>query len=349
MMTSFIMTTKPQLAAEFTEYGVDLPNACFISKLGIPTRPEQKSDKPVIKWPDGISPAAVLGGLTASPMAHIAALSVDTEETHLIFASGKDGIFTLFSMSGEAVTLVCGLTKADICATFAEILGLAETAPPSAFTVETDFNATVALFAIIDRLKLLLAASLVERSIVPSLDMRLEDLSEQVDDGQNKTDYRWFCAILPIILSKTIPKTKSALKSGCKTLEKQGLLAKISKGKNVLYRPNNRLVSLALELIIPMPNLIFFDDEGTKTQALFAGRSTWSMRYVNDKCCFESVDGLAAFGLISTCLDLNRRTDHAADATSERQPQALNKAVCVQCGTQHNPSQKFCTKCGAEF
>lgn len=355
-MTSLIITTKSELAAEFTAYHIGLPKNSFLSKLGIIAKPELKADTVAMAWPDGITPAAILGGLATIPLAQITTFSVDTEEIHLIFQTAEDGVFTLFSTSNEAVTLVCGLKKTDIYATFAEILGLVETAPPTAFNLEMSLNATTAFFAILDRLKLLLAASLVERTGLPSLGMRLEDLSDQLKSGENIADYRWFCAILPKVFNMNIPRTLPILKSGCDELESMGVLSRVSEGQNLLYEPSAELVCTALELIFPAPSLVFSSADGTKNQALVAGRSTWSMRHDKEQLFFESIDGLAAFRLMVDTLDLDNMHDQKSGTSQpakteerDRAQSAVQNNFCVHCGEKLNAAQKFCTKCGTQI
>lgn len=372
-MTSSIITTKQQLAAEISDYGIKLAPNSFISKIGISIKAAKsaKVEKIAgIEWPDDIAPKQILGNLTKNPIANIISFSVDIVENYLIYPITNKNKFTLLATNDNDALLANDLDKSEVLSVFLEKLRLLETAPPMPFRVEMGINAIIAFSAIIDRIKLLLSASLINRKGLPSVAVLLDDLSEQILEGKNNNDYRWMCTILPYILEEELSNIKSTLKAGCEELEELGVLSSISNDEDVLFQPTDALVTIALELMFPVPAVIFSNEAFIKKLAIFSGRSTWSIQYNGDKIVFENVDGLTAFELINDCLKLDdnestieshqntnkKSTFHNEKKETKENDESINiveeagtksTKICSNCGNEYRTVSKFCTSCGA--
>jgi hypothetical protein len=375
-MTLFVSLSRSQMKAELAAYGMPVPQGGDIASfLAADDAPPHGEATPV-QWPDELDAEATLRMLLSEPLCRVRTFSADAAETNLVFATDGEASLAVLSLAGGRAALAGDLSVTRLAATLGETLGVVQSAPPPPFSIALGRDGAMVLFALIDWIRLLAAASLVERTGLQSIAARPADLAEQLERGASAGDYRWLCALLPQAMGESANDPARAVPAGCEELARCGLLTIMANGDDVLYHPSAALASAALNLLIPLPALIVERDPADGICALVSGRSMWSLRREDHGVVFECVDGLTALAVIggelaSCCKrssagprevaddrrkspgrtkpakppdDTERRTGRAAPGGAASSP-----AVCASCGAKRIGEAKFCTRCGVKL
>lgn len=259
-----------------------------------------------IPWPDHFNPETALRAITFPSLGEVSTYSVDTREHHLIFDIPEPGQFAMLSIAADRAQLTYGLTPTDLSQIFGEALSAVEAAPPMPFGTELGLQSAVAFCAVVDRIRLLTAASLVERKGLQTLAAELDALVEVANEGAAEADHRWLSAILPKLFSDVRSITKSEMKEGVEALEGDGLVTLATHRDVLLIRPSAPLISVALNLMVPAPVILLGERAKEKSRLLVRGNSVWAFERSENRCFINSLDGLDALATIGSVLSAKR-------------------------------------------
>ena len=320
---------------------------------------------------DFANPAQLLADLASAPLAEITTIAADRTEVHQVFC--EDGLTArVLSLDGATCRIIEQASAQRIAAGFAEIIAPFAAAPPVQIELELSEEAAIALCAILDHLRMLFAASLLQRTALDTLAIGVEDLVEQVAQSEERPDYRWLVAILAVARNKAVGpvgRVREALESGCRELAGIGVIETAGEAQGGYFLPTVELIDLAVELMNPLPALVLAagpdtGGEGYAARTLFRGSAIWLLETGGARNVLRSIDGLEAISLIAghlkpRAMESAPERAVAASLPQEHEPRqfepagsnadAPEAARCPSCGAQRNAGARFCTRCGTGF
>jgi len=305
-MTFFVPMNRAQLAAELDRIHLnELANEPLAAFLAAGKAKTGNKAKPV-QWPENLDPETVLRAIAFQPLGQVSTYSVDTTEHHLIVDTPEAGQLAMLSIAADRATLTYGLTPTELAQIFGEALGSVEAAPPMPFEAEFSLQTATAYCAIVDWIRLMTAASLVERTGLQTLAADLDALVDMAKQGGKETDHRWLSAFLPKLFGETGGMTRTKMKESVEALEGDGLVAIAKNKKELLIRPSASLIPVALNLMLPAP-IILLGGRGEPASKLLArGNSVWKFERSESRCFIASIDGLDALATIGSALSAKR-------------------------------------------
>lgn len=353
-MSTVITMNTQQMSDALLTGGIKPSNSGVLSGLLVDTKPKGRNASNSFEWPDEVGGGIILSELNAKPLGHFVSFSVNTLDKHFIFSGHEEDHFALLTVSGENVVVAHGFVADQVKATCLEILRPMDCAAGADLGFKMTMNGMLALFAILDRIRLLLASSLVTQIGLPSLVFSIDDLSEQLTSGTNGKDYRWLCAIHAELSGSKTKISKTALKAGCNELESSGFLESQKKGKELLFIPDFLLISVALDLLIPLPAILLSDPVSSFGAALISGKSPWLMRQQDEFFIFENAPPAAMAQLVQNVLDviLERASWSISNGGIDSEigePGEASNLLCGECGVANDSDSKFCKSCGNNF
>ncbi len=384
-MTAQISMNLAQLAAELEAAATTLPKSRLLDMLSGGAA-ESALEKTPVDWPAGLEKGLILRALAKKPIAQATAFGLDKPEQHFLLPYKKNGLLLLLNSLDEDIRLHAPADPIDVFAAFAELLQPTEAAPSLNVDWEFGQEALVALFAIVDRLKLLQAASLLERRGFEAITFDLDSLLEQIRSGAETPDYRWLCAYLPGLFPGFKPLAITKVAAGCDQLAKSDLVLNIGARSKPVYMPSNILMTLAHEFFNPLPALLFHqaptrDNPAGKKAMLFSGRTIWHLSCGKRKSTLRCIEGISVLGILQEELHtvaIKDEVGEGVESTRELPPEKIVEPVaqrsqkerqstsstsqstvsdnstntkqkfCTECGAPLKPTQKFCTSCGKQ-
>ena len=367
-MASTITTSQEQLVLEIKNQGLKLAKGHPLSARLAGIKPA-KSPTQGPGWSAEIGGVDLVNSLGHFPRQAAVTFSVDQIEDHMVF-SGQDNLWNLLTLVGDKVSILAGLENRELVGIFVELLNPTRSAPSSGYSIALGKSGLVALYAAIDRIRLMMFASMIERTGLQTLAFRIDDLQEQVSTGLKSADYRWLCATLESSIGTKVSSSKKLIGEGCTELVAAGLLTSVVRQKTAIFIPTPVLIDAALELLNPQPIMVLKGNGKTlgkdTTVSIFCGRSFWSMTRNQEQFRFGSIDGLDAIELINQAFifdgfkdageaeapnplnDLNSVASHPTETDENSEPKATPRlsTICKNCGVELQPSKKFCSSCG---
>ena len=204
------------------------------------------------------------------------------------------------------------------------ILDPAASGPPQLFEASFTPAGLTAFAATIDLLRMLLAASILERQGLPGVIMRTDDLESQVAAGIRHRDNRSLVALLNALMPDAFPAAQSEFADGLSELAAAGLIAQLDKEKGE-WSPRADMLGFALDLISPVPalsvapGLIGAAENGHDTPRLIAlrGNSLWHFEPVwNDKGSLDTIRLRCLDGLTSL-IEIRQAFENAMQMSAE--------------------------------
>ena len=183
-------------------------------------------------------------------------------------------------------------------------LGAFDAAPPSLVDLSFSTSGITALAAVLDFLRTLLFASMLERTPIVSLRIRGEDLEQQIFVGLEHNDNRWLVTLLNTAMPSLLPVSPEEFERGIDELVSIGLLTRHEKAPGT-YEPHPVLYTIAFSLINTVPAVSLTRENIKKhyREQLVAlrGSSIWHLNTISngtgsaEQFRFRSVDGLTSF------------------------------------------------------
>lgn len=316
------------------------------------------NDIDVFVWPENSYAEEILTSLTASPTLTFRTFDLYSVEEHMAFATSSRSIF-LFSRVNGGNKFLLNLNNGDIASIVLGLMNPIAAAPPMEFAVELTLDGTRVLFAIVDQIRLMVFASLIERAGISGMVLQEAEIERQLRNGTEQADYRWLSSLLPIVYDVQQREAKDTVTAGCSELIESGLVVRLNGQGGPLYEPTAVVLALAMDLVIPQPTIILplhgsGKDHGLSNLMLISGRSIWKLEQTRSgRCKFEAVDGLATLEIIANSLRLpggELLSEHENDVPGEsEQNVSKRQKFCTSCGITAKSGDKYCTSCGAQI
>ncbi len=386
-MTELVLMPRKALAAEVRSAEIKLPNG-YLADL-LPSRvPINYLQKNPVTWTDSQDKGLMLRALAKKPVAQIKSFGLDKIEQHFVLPLKKDGTLLFLSADDDDIRILSPVASIDVFAAFAELLRPTEAAPALDVEWELSQEALMALFAIIDRFRFMMSASLVARTGLDALVFDNAALHEQLKTGAKTQDYRWLCAYLPLLYPEAQTLTKVRLIAACDQLAKKDLLLKVGSKSSPAFIPSNALVNVAYQFLNPLPSVLFHRaaSRGSPTGEIvmvLSGQTFWRLKCNKRKSFLSCIEGLQVIEVLHRELGtvLSEPSERVADATRPSEsaepvptpaPDATGDEVseaaepekeamsakpthgakakfCTNCGSNLKLGVRFCTACGTQF
>jgi hypothetical protein len=218
-------------------------------------------------------------------------------------------------------------------------------APPMVFDRKLSAAALTALAAAVDHLRILFAASLLERRGLEGIVLQPLDLHDQLVESVCASDNRSLALLIALLL----PEARSGdLDAGIAELRSAGLLIDVNDPAGALT-PHPELVDLAYNLMSPVPAVSLAPHRtdgqagGSPAQRLVAirGTSLWHLQAeVNDGSFrLSCVDGLSSLKDVLGFLAQGTGVSAPVRSAEPAQP------VCQSCAKPLRPTAKICPWC----
>ncbi|MCB2187567.1 MAG: zinc-ribbon domain-containing protein [Deltaproteobacteria bacterium] len=286
-------------------------------------------------------------------------------------AAGTGGLL-VWQRPGGDYRLTYPADQVELLRQTTGLLSPVEAAPPPLFEGIFTGPALTALATVIDYLRTLYAASLLERRGLPGLLIRREDLAAQLSAAKENRDYRSLVALWQALAPSLISADPAGLAAGIADLSQVGLLLPVEQGQGG-WSPAGELVGMAQNLLVPLGSL-WLAGGGTDSAAprqLIAvrGNSLWlgelrgeaaestagvRLRAVDGLVLLTEIQGFFAAAILAAGQPKPEAAVSAPAAepgkAASREPgAAAPKRFCTACGAKLKPGRNFCTNCGAKL
>ncbi|MFH1342305.1 MAG: hypothetical protein ABIL01_14055 [Pseudomonadota bacterium] len=382
MTRSIATMSAPQLAAAISAAGITMPQGSILPHfLGAGGGGKAGTIEP-IAWPEMRTAREWLGAISGRPIGHVRTFVADAMENHHILRGGERGKYHLLSTIGDQAVLVPNMTGAQMRMTVIEMLAPQDHGRASGLGFDLSRSGACALFALIDRVRLLAFCSLMERKGLQSAVVDHDDLAAQIDAGVGNADNRWLCTLFGHLLGEQL--STRDLEAGCAELVEMGHIAPITTDSAPLYRPSDSLIAAAIDLLIPLPAMLLTTVDPPYSAMLVSGQSLWLIRTDMGKFRFENISSASAGRLTRNVISRILEPHAAEDGKSRSRPMRPQQPVglqepaeqatstvevmpqpegrqdnsnvapspemrCPQCGVQAGSMHRFCTGCGSSL
>ncbi len=307
------------------------------------------------------------------------------QDSHLFISDADGGLAKSLWISktpGGEYYLAFPLDLSGTVRRVLEPLELATAAPSLLADWTLSINGFTGLAAAVDFVRVVFAASLIERSGVPGIGINRSDLVQQIHDGLNSNDQRALITLCHTLWPTAIPVDPQHLTDGLYELEMNGLIAPFGEELD-RWLASPALLELAMNLLSPVPGVrirkkIAPGEESQQEIVLLRGATIWELSpaFDRDPSTFQirSVDGLTAIAdiveflrphggraqdAIEPAAVTNAAFDETANSSAETSKllevtndvlaQDLKGTVnlCPKCVQVVRANARFCTKCGA--
>ncbi len=372
-MTEVVSMNRVDLVAEIKSLAIGIPDGALKALLfgGHDPSASASSDRPPVNWPNALDRSLLLRGLATTSVAQAKSFALDRSADHFVHQYKSDGSLLMLTVSGDSVRLLAPAMSSDVFAAFATLLQPTEAAPPLNVELEFSIDALTAFCAIVDRFRLLFAASLVQRQGLDAIWFGIPELEEQIKTGRETPDFRWLSALHPHLFPDQSYKP-GVLAKGCEQLVVKKLLTKNVENRTPFYSPSPLLLNIAFHFINPLPTVIFEpmatgNRAGSKRTALINAHSLWLVECEQRKAFLCSIDGMSALGVLGEHIPVmisenesveKQKMEAPAPAQKEQTlglsakkevPSQMAKPVlkfCRHCGSKLVPNTEFCKSCG---
>lgn len=236
-----------------------------------------------------------------------------------------------------------------------------QSAPPIAFDRAFTRAGLTVLAAAIDYIRMLYAATLLERRGIAVVLLTQDNLEQQVFQGISTADRRCLVTLLRGFLPE-VPVKPTEFTAGLTEMVSAGLL--LPNGENTFFA-GGELLEMAVNLLSPVPALMIGRNRSSSAgvwSIILRGNSLWQLRPASDAAAgtvrVQSIDGLTAMsealslmGELAGSRITSPRPSKAAHSDQQTLPHASgaeNKRFCARCGAALRQGAAFCTMCGVQ-
>lgn len=372
-----ITATAPQVYQLINSTGVSIDeNDPFLALLKKYPQPNAPVDP--ITWPEDVDAKNVCQGISSPPLLRFTSYTPSEKEHHFVYPSQDTDLFLMVSVLGETVTIVARIDGEQVARIACTMIDLDHLSEPSNINLELGVQAAASYISILDYLRALTMASMLQREEISSIAFSANDLVALSQPAADKADNRWLCTIANDYFDGDLPSSRDNLEQGCKELAVTGILQTLKNGDNELFRPAATMIAIATDLLLPLPALVLNSEAHGYKSLLVSGHSPWLLQREFNVARFTNLKSIEATRIITNVVGAGlefeisdpRSSQVSSEASGEvaeppppktknelEQPTPAKPApppaakeqqnFCLQCGTQLRAQLKFCTSCGA--